>query len=632
MGMHTLDGDGRGESGSISEDLSAAARICRETDTPADIDLVALREKYRRERNKRIRGDGTRQYVELKDKFADYYEVDPYSPPVQRPPISCDSDVAVLGGGFAGLIAAARLKEAGVADIRVIEMAGDFGGTWYWNRFPGVQCDVESYTYLPFLEETNYMPTERYARGPEIHEHCRRIAKHFGLYDKAIFSTIVRALNWDEEIKRWRVSTNHGDTIRARFVIVASGPQNKPKLPGVPGIENFKGRSFHTARWDYEYTGGDTWGGLDKLSDKRVAIIGTGATAIQCVPYLGKYAQQLYVFQRTPSYVDVRGNRPTDLQWARSLKPGWQAVRQKSFHAAANEGLASPEEDLICDGWGELNRNISARLLEMGNPSLTPEQYLELRELEDFRAMERIRRRVDSVIENKITAEMLKAWYRFSCKRPCFNDDYLPTFNRPNVTLVDVSATKGVERITQTGLVSGATEYEVDCIIYASGFESTTDLRRRYGIGEIRGRDDLSLYDHWSDGFRTLHGLMTHGFPNQFYTGYTQVGVAAAINLMYDQQTSHIAYIIKETLARGACTAEPGQEAQDAWCKEIRDKAISKTEFLRGCTPGYYNNEGDVSEWSPHFGEPYDAGYSAFDRLLKSWRDKGDLEGIVLSA
>lgn len=346
---------------------------CEPTVTPDDIDLEKLKEKYRQERDRRLRPDRNQQYIEVADDLAHYYEVDPYSPPIVRDAIATDIEVAILGAGFAGLIAAARLKEAGIHNIRLIEMGGDVGGTWYWNRYPGVQCDVESYTYLPLLEETGYMPKERYAYGPEIYEHCQRIARHFDLYEHALFDTIIRSLNWDESLKRWRVKTNRGDDIRARFVIIASGPLNKPKLPGIPGIETFKGHSFHTARWDSEYTGGDAYGNLHKLGDKRVAIIGTGSTGIQCIPYLGRHAQHLYVFQRTPSYVDERGNRPTDPEWVKTLTAGWQARRQRNYHAGVFEGFDTPEQDLICDGWSEISRNVAARLRAMGNPQLSPE-------------------------------------------------------------------------------------------------------------------------------------------------------------------------------------------------------------------------------------------------------------------
>ena len=615
------------------------ASNCPPTDTPDDIDLPALREKYRREREKRLRPEGSKQYIELVDDFAGYYETDPHSPPLVRDPISEDIDVAVLGGGFGGLLCGAYLEKAGVEDVRIIELGGDFGGVWYWNRYPGLQCDNESYCYIPLLEELNFIPSKKFADGTEIYDHCRRIGKHYGLYDSAIFSTQVSELHWDEQIKRWRVSTDRGDDIRARFVVMASGPFHRPKLPGIPGIKDFKGHSFHTSRWDYGYTGGDSSGGMDKLADKRVAVVGTGATAIQIVPFLGRDAEHLFVFQRTPSSVGARNNTPTDPEWVTSLKPGWQKERQRNFHAWTFEGMALGQPDHVCDFWTELGRNTAARVLALEDPaSMTPEAFMTIREEEDYKVMERLRRRVESIVDDPETAEALKPYYRFLCKRPCTNDEYLQTFNRPNVTLVDVSATKGVERATEKGLVANGVEYEVDCIIYASGFEITTELSRRYSIDAVEGRGGLSLFDYWRDGYKTLHGMTSRGFPNQFYTGFTQVGISANIAANYELQGEHIAYMISEALKRGATTVEPSQDAQDDWCKAIRETAIDNSQFDLECTPGYYNNEGggggaaEGEGIRSHLGEPYGPGFYAFDDLLAAWRDKGDLDGLILES
>jgi cyclohexanone monooxygenase len=603
---------------------------CKTTKTP-DIDLPALRAKYKHEAERRLRADRNNQYLETKNDLVGFFEADPYSPHIERTPISEDTDVAVLGAGFAGLIAAARLKEAGIKKMRIIDMAGDFGGTWYWNRYPGIQCDVESYTYLPLLEELNYVPKDRYSYGPEIFEHCQRIGKHFGLYEHALFGTIIRSLKWDEEIKRWRIVTNRGDDIRARFFVIGPGPLNHPKLPGVPGIKSFKGHTFHTSRWDYAYTGGDATGGLTKLADKRVAIVGTGATAVQCVPHVGAQAKHLYVFQRTPSYVDDRGNMKTEAKWAQSLGPGWQSVRQRAFHTGAMEGFKPDEVDLVCDGWTEINRNMRARLNAMGNPDLSMDELQDMREEEDYRAMERIRQRIENMVQDATAAEALKPWYRFGCKRPCFNDDYLPTFNRPNVTLVDVSAAKGIERVTEKGIVANGIEYEVDCIIWASGFEVTEDLKRRFAIETIEGRGGLSLYDHWSDGYQTLHGATTHGFPNFFFTGFSQGGVAGSVTLGLEVQAKHIVYLISETMALGAATVEPSKEAQDAWVRDVRENSVFATSFWQECTPGYHNHEGGKVTRHTIWGDPYPGGFYAFEQLLKDWRVKGDLKGLVLA-
>jgi len=602
---------------------------CAPTQTPEDIDGAALREKYRVERDKRIRPEGQKQYLWPLGDFADNYEADPHMPVVPRDSISEDLDVAILGAGWSGILAGYHLKQAGVSTFRNIDHAGDFGGVWYWNRYPGLQCDNDAYCYLPLLEETGFMPSKKFSDGWEIFEYCQQLAKRIGLYDNALFHTRVTEMRWDDKIARWRIRTNRGDEIRARFVVMASGLLNIPKLPGIPGIKDFKGKMFHTARWDYSYTGGTRKNPvLDKLADKRVAIVGTGATAVQAIPYLGRYAKQVYVLQRTPSTVDERNNPSTNPEWVKTLKPGWQKERQANFHRAAMERFGQGEPDRICDIWTELSRNLAAKLQARGWPELTFEQYMKMREKEDNGVMERLRRRVESNVKDKQTAEALKPYYRFLCKRPCSNDDYYPTFNRPNVTLIDVSSTRGVERMTENGFVCHGVEYGIDCIIFASGFEVTSDLDRRWGIDVIEGRNGRSIYDHWADEYRTLHGMLTRGFPNQFYTGFIQGGLNASTTEVFNRQAHHIAYIIGQALARGARVVEPSLKAQDEWVKTIRENAFDISQFQRECTPSYFNNEGDEKKARWFLGEPYGPGWDAFQQLMQEWRNKGDLAGL----
>jgi cyclohexanone monooxygenase len=602
---------------------------CVQPRNEIEVDLPALQAIYRRERDRRIRPDGEGQFLEVSNGFAGFGETDPYSPPIERAAISQDIDVAILGGGFAGMMSAAHLKQEGVENFRIIELAGDFGGTWYWNRYPGAQCDIDSYCYMPLLEETGYMPTQKYAFSPELFEHCKRIGRHFGLYDKALFGTLTRSLRWDEAIKSWHVETNRGDDIRARFLIMAAGSFNRPKLPGIPGIMDYKGHAFHTSRWDYAYTGGKDTNQLTKLADKRVAIIGTGATAVQCIPHLGRHAGHLYVIQRTPSAVDARNNRPTDPEWVKTLKPGWQQERRDNLHQAVRFGLPDDVQDLVCDGWTAINSALARHVGKHMRGEISTDELEAARELEDYRYQEKLRRRVDATVDDPDLREKLKAWYRFNCKRPTFNDDYLETFNRDNVTLIDVSDDKGVERITEKGLIAAGREIEVDCIIYASGFEVTSSIRRRLGIETIKGRDGRSLYDYWKDGFRTFYGYMADGFPNQFFTGYTQGAVAANLTLMLDHQTTHIAHIIGETIRRGARTVEATPEAVEYWQDEMREHRASNDAFFAECTPGYYNNEGGAVRRS-YVGEVYAPGVAAFNALLKAWRDRGDLGGLAL--
>lgn len=600
-----------------------------------DFDPEALRQKYLRERDKRLREDGEAQYIEAAEEFAAYADVDPYvDEPIERDPLEMTIQVAVIGAGFSGLMTAARLKERGIDDFRVIEGGADFGGTWYWNRYPGAQCDIESYCYLPLLEETGYMPKEKYSYAPEIFEHVQRIGEYFDLYPNTLFQTRVTEVRWLEDEKMWRVSTHRGDNIRARFVIQATGPANRPKLPGIPGIKDYKGHSFHTSRWDYDYTGGDHNGGLTRLADKKVAVIGTGATAIQCVPFLGKHAKQLYVFQRTPSSVDLRGNKPTDPDWYKTLGDGWQRERRQNFAATlAGQNFG---EDLVADGWTDIARRIGLSLMNRKPDAgqLDMEEIKLRSEIADFQKMNEIRARVEETVADGEIAEKLKPWYRQFCKRPTFNDEFLETFNRPNVELIDVSEAKGVERITENGVVANGIEYEVDCIVYATGFEITTSAERRVNFDTL-GRNGLSLYEHWKEGFRTLHGLSAHNFPNWFTIGINQNGLSPNMTAMFDDQAVHVSYIIDEVTKRGHEVVEVTAEAEQAWIEEIIKLAgpgTAAAEFFESCTPGYYNREGAGRQGGTQ-SSPYAPGINAFNALLASWRDKGDkgdLEGMQL--
>jgi cyclohexanone monooxygenase len=589
-------------------------------------DPDALRDKYRLERDKRLRADGNEQYIEIAGKFAHYLE-DPYVAPVERGPLFDTTEVIVIGGGFGGLLAAARLREAGIESLRVVEKGGDFGGTWYWNRYPGAACDVESYIYLPLLEEVGYIPKEKYSRAPEILAHSQAIGRHFDLYRNACFQTEVTEVRWDESARLWVISTNRGDHMKARFVVMANGPLHRPKLPGIPGVESFAGHSFHTSRWDYDYTGGTSEGDLTKLKDKRVGIIGTGATAVQCVPHLGAHAKQLYVFQRTPSSIDVRNNRPTDDDWARSLRPGWQQERMDNFNALVSGGFA--EEDLVNDGWTDIIGNLLIRLRQESSPDLSPEGLARNLELADFEKMNQIRSRVDEIVADPKTAEALKPWYRQFCKRPCFHDDYLATFNRPNVELVDTEG-RGVERITPKGIVANGVEYEIDCLIYATGFEVGTEYTRRAGY-EVYGRDGMSLTEKWADGARTLHGFHSTGFPNCFIVSNIQSGFTVNFPHMLNEQSKHIAYILSEVAKRGITTIEATPQAEEDWVRTIINLSQFNQRFLESCTPGYYNNEGKPADRAVQNGS-YGAGPVAFVGVLEKWRTDGSLSGLALDA
>jgi len=597
-------------------------------DDVMEFDAKAMREKYRLEREKRLRDDANEQYIEMSGEYADFID-DPYSEPgFSREPLERDVNVVLIGGGFGGLQAGARLREVGVEDICIVEKGGDFGGTWYWNRYPGAQCDVESYIYMPLLEELNYIPTQKYARGAEILAHAQAIGRHYNLYEDALFQTQVTETRWDPTINRWIVSTDHGDTLRARFIAMANGPLSKPKLPGIPGIENFSGHSFHTSRWDYDYTGGDANGGLDRLADKRIAVIGTGATAVQCVPHLGESAGHLYVFQRTPSGVDLRNNAQTDMEWAESLKPGWQRQRMKNFNALVS-GVPQAE-DLVNDGWTDLIGKMIRVFRESRRQDLSGKAIKEIMETANFEKMNEIRARVDELVSDSDTAESLKPYYRMFCKRPCFHDEYLQTFNRDNVTLVDTDG-QGVERITESGLVVDGVEYEVDCIIYSTGYEVGTSYASRTGY-EIHGEGGQSLSEKWEDGARTLHGMFVHGFPNCFIMSQTQGGFTVNYPHMLDELSTHIAHVIRHAQDHDIERIEATESAESQWVQTILDKGMNGG-ALGGedCTPSFYNNEGKPNDRIRQ-GMPYGDGPIAFFSLLKAWREEGKFDGLKLGS
>ena len=600
------------------------------TPTPASgqasYDPVALHARYEAERQRRLRPDGNAQYLAVDGAFAHYLDDPQVAPGLRRGPVQRDLDVLVLGGGFGGLLAAARLRQAGYDDLCIIEKAGDFGGTWYWNRYPGAACDTESYIYLPLLEETGYMPMSKYARAPEILEHSRRIGRHFDLYRAALFQTTITGMRWDEASARWHIATDRQDVLRARFVVLAGGPLNLPKLPGIPGVASFQGHSFHTSRWDYAYTGGDATGGLTGLADKRVGIIGTGATAVQCVPHLGAGAQELFVFQRTPSPVDVRNDQPTDPAWVKTLQPGWQRQRMDNFTTVISGGRF--EVDLVNDGWTDIIAGIMINARRQAAAGATADEVQALVQRADDLKMQRVRARVDAVVQQPATAEALKPWYSQFCKRPCFHDQYLDTFNRPNVHLVDTQG-RGVDRITERGVVVAGREVALDCLVYATGFEVGTDFTRRLGF-EVQGRDGLTLTAKWRDGASTLHGLHTRGFPNLFVMTTQQSGQSANFQHMLDEQSRHLAHILGEVKAQGLRSVEAGAEAEAAWVATILKYAQTRRDYLASCTPGYYNNEGRPDARMERNSQFW-RGPMAFIRLLDDWRRSGEMPGLELT-
>ena len=586
-----------------------------------------LRGKYKAERDKRIRMDGNNQYKETAGDFSKYVD-DPYADKeFNRVPLTDHSDVVIIGGGFGGLVSGARFREIGTEKIRIIEKGSDFGGTWYWNRYPGAMCDVESYIYLPLLEEMNYVPIEKYTHAPEILSYCKKLADHYDLYKDACLQTEVTEIKWDESSAVWSINTNRGDVMTATSVVMSNGPLNRPKLPGIEGINEFEGHTFHTSRWDYDYTGGSSEGGLIGLENKRVGIIGTGATAVQCIPHLGASAKELFVFQRTPSSIDIRNNRETDPEWAKNLAPGWQKRRMENFNSLVSGGLEN--EDMVGDGWTEIYRNLTGMLPPDGFEQLSEKDMGLATELADFKKMESIRNRVDSVVKDKETADALKPYYRQFCKRPCFHDEYLETYNRENVRLVDTQGL-GVDKITKNGVVVDGKEYELDCLIFATGFEVGTSYTRRSGY-EVIGKNDLKLSDKWKDGPKTFQGMFSHGFPNCYFLGVIQSALTTNFVHLLMEQTKHIAHVVKYGGDHNTKLVEPTLEAEEEWVALIKRNAHRGERFFAECTPGYYNNEGNHDKSNGFLSNAYGKGPVAFFDLLQNWKKSGTYEGLMIN-
>lgn len=610
------------------------------TSTEQPADGLGVEAKYLAERDKRlVKGRSDVRDLSRDEVFARYRE-DPFTPVAEREPVVEDVDVAIIGAGMAGLVAGAKLRDAGMSNIRLVDEAGGVGGSWYWNRYPGVMCDVESYIYMPLLEEVGYVPSRRYAFGDEIRHHFEAIARRYDLVDGALFHTRVERSEWAEDAGRWVVRTDRGDELRARYLVLAVGILNLMKLPAIPGMEDFRGHSFHTARWDYDYTGGSqddlppVYGGTDagllsKLSDKSVAVVGTGASAIQCVPPLAESAKRVLVFQRTPSAIGVRGNRPTGDEVLDTVRPGWQWERMLNFQAVLK---GQTEDDLTDDGW---TRDFGPTHRPPAEPGLSGRQIAERVAALDFEIMEAHRTRVAETVHDPRTAEILKPWYRYICKRPCFHDEYLPAFNRANVTLVDCPA--GIERITEHGLVVDGQEYEADCIVYATGFEGElTPLPRRAGH-EVVGRGGRRLSDKWGTSASSLFGMMTAGFPNMFIMPAPGQQAVVTVNhtLITVVGAEHIGETVRALEARGVRVFDVSEAAESDWGQKIVDSYVDASNVMAACTPSRLNLEGDVNAFRPENGS-YGGGagdFLGFRDLIEAWRQglrDGGSQGLEL--
>ena len=523
---------------------------------------------------------GVADYMAMEGEFARYLD-DVYSDePVARQALDDECEILVVGAGFAGLLLWHKLRDAGFRDVRFCEKGGDVGGTWYWNRYPGIACDVESYSYLPLLEEMGYFPSMKFASGFEILEYCRKMAKKFGFYRHCLFHTTVEKTVWDEKTGRWTVHTDRGDAMKARYVVLANGVLTTPRLARIAGMEKFRGDSFHTSRWNYHVD----------LAGKRVGIIGTGATAVQAIPELAKTVGELFVFQRTPSSVDVRDQRETTEEEIESWKsePGWARARRARFARISAGRTAIKANDDYLSG-----KVPDFKVRKQYDRQLTPEEMIGKTLDSNFRIMEQIRARVDAIVEDPATAAALKPFYPYGCKRPAFHDEYLPAFNLPHVTLVD-TAPAGVREINERGVVHDGVEYPLDVLIYATGFQwmatSTFNM--------VEGRGGETLNDKWrKEGTRTFLGVHSRGFPNLFIvTGPQGGGGSFNFTDAIDAHAEYITWLLSTMRGRGVDKVDIRQEPEDRYAEHCRKVDVA-TAPLRDCL-SYYNGEGKAEPGS----------------------------------
>lgn len=635
--------------------------------------LEEIQTRYREEANKRLQSERNSKFIHLntaeesrlsaliEDPWVDHNALNAQKPPIMENAVY---EHFVLGAGFGGLQYAVRLIEEGVArasDIRLLDAAGGFGGTWYWNRFPGLHCDLEASIYLPLLEETGYIPSKRYAPGEEIREHADRIAAKWNLTDKALFRSEAETFEWDESLQAWKISVvqNRGQSenpkhivFSARYVYLAAGVLTRPQVPEVSGLLSFRGPIFHTARWNYAVSGGSPKNQtLTGLKGKRVAVVGTAATSIGVIPEVAKYAGKLFVVQRTPANVKPRDQRVTDPEEFKSkiaTKEGWQWERQTNFHSFLTNS-AGKDQNLVDDAW----TRAPAYSALIGSPNFgivdsSPEslaRHVAHFHALDYPTMEATRDRVAKLVQNPETAEKLKPWYPSWCKRPTFSDTYLQTFNQSNVHLLDTNG-RGLAKVTETGIVIGDKEYEVDIIIFGTGYRPPS-----HGLGSpairtgtnILGRNGLSLNDKWlGDGPATLHGYLTNGFPNLFFSGTNQATVTGNNVYMLGFIAQHIVAIIaqaKKLIGKGKePVIEVTKEAEEAHTTEILKRAAYFV-ALAGCTPGYFNGYGENSKITDPKetlkrarGSVWAEGSQSFLEYLQKWRDEGSLRGLSVLA
>lgn len=493
-------------------------------------------------------------------------------PTNERSRVRKEFDAVVVGAGFSGLYMLHRLRDTLGLSARVFEAAEDVGGTWYWNRYPGARCDSESYFYSfsdrlseELLQEWTW--TERFAAQPEILSYLKHVADRFDLYKDIRFGTRVVAAEYADATGRWLVRTDDGEQVTATFLITAVGCLSTTNLPDFPGRDGFRGAWYHTGLWPHE--------GVD-FTGQRVAVIGTGATAVQAIPEIAQQAAHVYVMQRTANYDIAGGNRPMDAEDGREIKAKyrqiWQTTRETGFgfpyHTADRTAMSVSDEQ---------RQQIFAEAWERGGFRLgTTFNDLLLDEEANETAAEFLRARIRERVHDPEIAELLSPRdHPFFTKRPPLENGYYETFNRDNVTLVNVRQAP-IQEITETGVRTADAEYEVDSIVYATGFDAMTGTLFKLGI---RGRHGLGLREKWAHGPSSYLGLTTHGFPNLFMiTGPQSPSVLSNMPVSIEQHVDWITACVRYLRDRGMDTIEPLPAAEEDWVNHHNE--VTETTLL----------------------------------------------------
>jgi cation diffusion facilitator CzcD-associated flavoprotein CzcO len=582
--------------------------------------VAKIRERYRIERLKRQRPAGLELYTDLPARM-----LRTRAEPAARALVSDVVTATVIGGGLSGLVAGAKLSETLSGPVRIVEKSSDFGGVWHRNNYPGAECDTAAIVYMPLLEETGYLPTRKYASGIEIRAYCRRVAGHFQLDRNALLETEVTALTWLPDQSMWLVETDRGDRFRSRFVILGLGQFQTPKIPKLEGIDDFEGHMFHTSEWDYGCTGGDPADApMDRLKTRRVGVIGSGPSAIQCIPHFSRAARALFVFQRTPSAVNARGNQATPEHWrAQSRHPGWQRALMANYIQFRNPLIEV--EDIVDDNWTQIAARIRSRLDAVPARDRTQEVLDRVQELADIDNMAELRERVAQIVQDPATARALQAWYPQFCKRPCFHDDYLEAFNRPNTHLIDTDG-KGVTRLTRSGVTAAGRDFALDCIVFATGFRNTVGGPVQNNL-TIRGRNG-TLREAWADGVQSFQGVFVHGFPNLFVMQPVQ-GANFLSNITHNSVDAAVtvAAVVRHSQVIGGAEVEVSRDAQDRWLAQLRQG--TRRLAMAECTPGIFNNDGDLSDPAVGWNVGYPGGPAEYFRYTAWWRGNGRFEGLT---